>query len=171
MNKFFFLINLLILLLGVQTIMSSEEINIQENEELINPLPLPYDLLEVTETQVLDFIAQSKVGNQSIIIFGANWCPDCRILEGTLLLPTVKSFIDDNFSVIHIDVGKYDINMNLLELLGIPKQEGIPRVIIFGQESNILNMNSTDKCLLYRFPEKLKICTSNKIFSCLKVGL
>jgi hypothetical protein len=42
-------------------------------------------------------------------------------------------------------VGKYDINMNLLELLGIPKQEGIPRVVIFGQESNILNMNSTDK--------------------------
>jgi thiol-disulfide isomerase/thioredoxin len=145
MNKFFFLINLLILLLGVQTIMSSEKINIQENEELINPLPLPYERLEVTETQVLDFIAQSKVGNQSIIIFGANWCPDCRILEGTLLLPTVRSFIDDNFSVIHIDVGKYDINMNLLELLGIPKQEGIPRVVIFGQESNILNMNSTDK--------------------------
>ena len=144
MNKFFFLINLLFLL-GGQNIMSSEKIKIQESEELINPLPLPYERLEVTETQVLDFIAQSKIGNQSIIIFGANWCPDCRILEGTLLLPTVKSFIDDNFSVIHIDVGKYDINMNLLELLGIPKQEGIPRVVIFGEENNILNMNSTDK--------------------------
>jgi thiol-disulfide isomerase/thioredoxin len=144
MNKFFFLINLLFLL-GGQNIMSSEKINIQESEELVNPLPFPYERLEVTETQVLDFIAQSKVGNQSIIIFGANWCPDCRILEGTLLLPTVKSFIDNNFSVIHIDVGKYDINMNLLELLGIPKQEGIPRVVIFGQEKNILNMNSTDK--------------------------
>ena len=144
MNKFFFLINLLFLL-GGQNIMSSEQIKIQESEELINPLPLPYERLEVTETQVLDFIAQSKVSNQSIIIFGANWCPDCRILEGTLLLPTVKSFIDDNFSVIHIDVGKYDINMNLLELLGIPRQEGIPRVVIFGQENNILNMNSTDK--------------------------
>lgn len=144
MNKFFFLINLLFLL-GGQNIMSSEKIKIQESEELINPLPLPYERLEVTETQVLDFIAQSKVSNQSIIIFGANWCPDCRILEGTLLLPTVKSFIDDNFSVIHIDVGKYDINMNLLELLGIPRQEGIPRVVIFGQENNILNMNSTDK--------------------------
>ena len=144
MNKFFFLINLLFLL-GGQNIMSSEKIKIQESEELINPLPLPYERLEVTETQVLDFIAQSKISNQSIIIFGANWCPDCRILEGTLLLPTVKSFIDDNFSVIHIDVGKYDINMNLLELLGIPRQEGIPRVVIFGQENNILNMNSTDK--------------------------
>ena len=144
MNKFFFLINLLFLL-GGQNIMSSEKIKIQESEELINPLPLPYERLEVTETQVLDFIAQSKIGNQSIIIFGANWCPDCRILEGTLLLPTVKSFIDDNFSVIHIDVGKYDINMNLLELLRIPRQEGIPRVVIFGQENNILNMNSTDK--------------------------
>jgi thiol-disulfide isomerase/thioredoxin len=125
--------------------MSSDTINIPDNEVLDRPLPFPYERKEIKETEVLDFISQSKAGNQSIIIFGANWCPDCRILEGTLILPTVKSFIDNNFSVIHIDVGKYDINMNLLELLGIPKQEGIPRVVIFGQEKNILNMNSTDK--------------------------
>ena len=35
--------------------------------------------------------------------------------------------------------------MNLLDLLGIPKQEGIPRVVIFGHMHNILNMDSTDK--------------------------
>ena len=143
MNKTFFWI--ILLLLGAQNIMSLDFISIPDNEELVDPLPFPYERIAITEPQVMDFISHSKVGNQSIIIFGANWCPDCRILEGTLLLPTVRSFIKDNFSVLHIDVGKYDINMNLLELLGIPKQEGIPRVVIFGKENNALNMDSTDQ--------------------------
>ncbi|GIT61897.1 MAG: hypothetical protein Ct9H300mP20_17240 [Gammaproteobacteria bacterium] len=25
---------------------------------------------------------------QAVVIFGANWCPDCRILAGTLKLPS-----------------------------------------------------------------------------------
>ncbi|MDG2061559.1 MAG: thioredoxin family protein [SAR86 cluster bacterium] len=144
MNKFYISISLL-LYLGGQYIMASDILNIPDHEVLVNPLPLPYERREIKETQVLDFINQSRIGNQSIIIFGANWCPDCRILQGTLSLPTVQSFIEDNFSLIHIDVGKYDINMNLLELLGIPRQEGIPRVVIFGEKDNILNLDSTDK--------------------------
>ena len=144
MNKFFIWISLFLALAG-QHVMSLDLINIPDNEVLDRPLPFPYERKEIKETEVLDFIGQSKAGDQSIIIFGANWCPDCRILEGTLILPTVKSFIDDNFSVIHVDVGKYDINMNLLDLLDIPKQEGIPRVVIFGHMHNILNKDSTDK--------------------------
>ena len=35
--------------------------------------------------------------------------------------------------------------MHLLELLGVPKEEGIPRVVIFGEKKNILNLDSTDK--------------------------
>ena len=130
--------------MGVHNLMSSE-IVIPSNQILKKPLPLPYVREEISDKELLDFINNSTSGNQSIIIFGANWCPDCRILEGTLLLPTVKKFMDKNFSIRHIDLGKYDINMHLLELLGVPKEEGIPRVVIFGEKKNILNLDSTDK--------------------------
>ena len=123
----------------------TEKIIIPIDETLNAPLPLPYERIKVSEKELINFINQSQFGNQSIIIFGANWCPDCRILEGTLQLPTVSNFVNRNFSIMHIDLGEYDINMSLMEVLGIPSQEGIPRVVIFDNKGKALNLDSTDR--------------------------
>ena len=126
-----------VLILTISLLFSNlmaEMLKIPQEESLVLPLPLPYERKELSNAELIDFISQSQLGNQSIIIFGANWCPDCRILEGTLQLPTVRKFMDQNFSIMHIDLGKYDLNMSLMELIGIPSQEGIPRVIIFNED-------------------------------------
>ena len=44
-----------------------------------------------------------------------------------------------------MDVGDYDINMELLEVAGVKKEEGIPRIVIFGKGSEPLNIGATDK--------------------------
>ena len=98
-----------------------------------------------TDFQVYEKSSILSTGNVEVIIFGANWCPDCRILEGTLQLPTVSNFVNRNFSIMHIDLGEYDINMSLMEVLGIPSQEGIPRVVIFDNKGKALNLDSTDR--------------------------
>jgi len=137
-----------VLILTISLLFSNlmaEMLKIPQEESLVLPLPLPYERKEVSNTELIDFISQSQPGNQSIIIFGANWCPDCRILEGTLQLPTVRKFMDQNFSIMHIDLGKYDLNMSLMELIGIPSQEGIPRVIIFNENGKPLNLDSSDR--------------------------
>ena len=43
----------------------------------------------------------------------------------------------------HVDVGRYDKNMNLISYFNIPKEEGVPRVLVFDKNKNILNMDST----------------------------
>ena len=53
---------------------------------------------------------------QPVIIFGGNWCPDCRILDGTLQIPTIQKFMKEHYEIMHIDVGRYDKNMELMEL-------------------------------------------------------
>ena len=126
---------------------SDEESNliyISESEVLKLPLPLPYERKEVSTVELKKFIENSK-DKQAVVIFGANWCPDCRILAGTLKLPSVNKFIQENYSIMHIDLGKYDINMSLLEVLGIPKQEGVPRVVIFDKEGNAINLDTNDR--------------------------
>ena len=123
----------------------SDLIEISPNESLKLPLPLPYERKEIASEELLSFIKNSTKGKQALIIFGANWCPDCRILEGTLLMPTVKKFMEEKYSILHIDLGKYDINMSLLEVLGIPKQEGVPRVIIFDNQGKPLNLETNDR--------------------------
>ena len=139
---------LVFLLLAAMNSGYSEEktnlIFISESEALKLPLPLPYERKEVTTAELKKFSENSK-DKQAVVIFGANWCPDCRILAGTLELRSVNKFIQENYSIMHIDLGKYDINMSLLEVLGIPKQEGVPRVVIFDKEGNAINLDTNDR--------------------------
>ena len=120
------------------------EIMLNENDQLITPLPLPYDGIIYTNTDLNNFIDSAiKSKKQPILIFGANWCPDCRIFSGTINIPKVKSYIDNYFEILYIDVQRYEINMSLMEGYGIPSQEGIPRVLVFDLEKELINTSTT----------------------------
>jgi len=128
-----------------QSNISEARIIIPNVEVLSQPLPYPYEGKRVTTEELFNFIDKNRNLRQSIIIFGANWCPDCRILEGTLMLPTVKEFIKKYYSILHIDVGKYDINMSLIEILGLEGQKGIPKVLIFDKKGMPVNLTTSDR--------------------------
>ena len=128
-----------------QSNISEARIIIPSDEVLSQPLPYPYEGKTVTTEELFNFIDKNRNLRQSIIIFGANWCPDCRILEGTLMLPTVKEFIKKYYSILHIDVGKYDINMSLIEILGLEGQKGIPKVLIFDKKGMPVNLTTSDR--------------------------
>ncbi len=114
------------------------------NDKLDLPLPLPYDGNEISVEEVNKFLSQSIAKNkQPIIIFGANWCPDCRIFSGTIDIPKINEFIETYFNILYIDVKRYEINMNLIEYFDIPSEEGIPRVLVFDFNKNVINKSST----------------------------
>ena len=76
----------------------SANILLNDTDTLSLPLPLPYNGVEYSPEQVNGFIDETiEQSKQPILIFGGNWCPDCRILEGTLQLPTIKKYMN-NFS-------------------------------------------------------------------------
>jgi len=115
---------------------------IPESESIIKPLPKPYERKIITEQELINFINTST--NQPVVIFGANWCPDCQILSAVLSLPSVKQYIDAHFSIMLVDLGRYDINMNLLEVVGIEQKDGVPRVIIFDRNRKAINLSTND---------------------------
>jgi len=124
--------------------MSANDIKMPPDEFLKMPLPLPYNGEIYSESDIERFLDSSiNKLKQPIIIFGGNWCPDCRILEGTLQLPTIKKYMIEHYEILHVDVGRYDKNMNLISYFKIPKEEGVPRVLVFDNKKNILNMEST----------------------------
>ena len=113
---------------------------------LITPLPLPYDEKVVDSLQLDEFIDLSiSKGKQPVVIFGGNWCPDCRILEGTLAMPTIKKFLQQHYQVMHIDIGRYDRNMDLMDHLKIESKKGVPRVVILDLEKNIMNSSTSSE--------------------------
>ena len=120
------------------------EIMLDDNDVLTKPLPLPYDGNVYSVNDLNKFINTTiQSDKQPILIFGANWCPDCRIFSGTINIPKIKSYIDKNFQILYIDVKRYEINMELMEEYGIPSAEGIPRVLVFDKNKNLLNNSNT----------------------------
>ena len=107
-----------------------------------SPYPEPYSGAMVAQEELEEFIEKTLGQNkQPIIIFGANWCPDARLLEGVMRLPTVKSFLESNANVINIDVGRYEINTALFKMFDKNIQDGIPRVFIMNKMGQNINLH------------------------------
>lgn len=120
------------------------QIMLDENDKLATPLPLPYDGKILSTNDLDSFIVKTiSLDKQPILIFGANWCPDCRIFSGTISIPKIKSYIDDKFVILYIDVKRYEINMELMEEYGIQSAEGIPRLLVFDKDKNLINNSNT----------------------------
>ena len=120
------------------------KIMLDENDKLITPLPLPYDGKIYSVKNLNKFMNETIAANkQPILMFGANWCPDCRIFAGTMNIPKIKAYIEEKFNVLYIDVKRYEINMHLMEEYGIPSAEGIPRLLVFDKDKNLLNNSRT----------------------------
>ena len=120
------------------------KIILDENDILTMPLPKPYDGKEYTVNDLNSFISSTIYNDkQPIIIFGANWCPDCRIFSATMNIPKIKSYIDKNFEILYVDVKRYEINMSLMEEYGIESAEGIPRLLVFDANKKLINSSNT----------------------------
>ena len=122
----------------------NSNIILDENDVIQTPLPLPYNAEIYNGNDIDAFLKETVEDNkQPILIFGANWCPDCRIFSGTINIPKINSFIEDNYKILYIDVLRYEINMDLMKSFGISVEKGIPRVLVFDKEKNLLNSSST----------------------------
>jgi thioredoxin 1 len=66
---------------------------------------------------------------QTLLVFGANWCPDCRALDKALR-GNSRALIEDHFTVVKVDVGNFDRNLDLAQRYGNPIKNGIPAVVV-----------------------------------------
>ena len=109
------------------------------------PHPEPYSGVQTSILEVQEFIQQTvKLNKQPIVVFGANWCPDARLLEGVIQLPVVKSFLERNANILNIDVGNYEMNTELFGFFDKNIQEGIPRIFIMDRKGETLNLHLND---------------------------
>jgi thioredoxin 1 len=80
--------------------------------------------------------AQSE-HRQVLLVFGANWCGDCRALDQALH-GSSGPLIQGKFEVVKIDVGNFDKNLELDARYGHPIGNGIPAVVVVDADNKIL---------------------------------
>lgn len=73
-----------------------------------------------------------------LLVFGSDWCPDCRSLNKKLGQAPLAATVADSFVVAHVDVGNWDKNMAFTEQFGEPVAQGIPSIAIVAPDGSVL---------------------------------
>jgi hypothetical protein len=80
----------------------------------------------------------SKARKRVLLIFGADWCYDCHVLDRALRRPDITPTLNANFEVVHVDVGQGDKNQDLMSEYQVPMARGIPAVAVLDATGKLL---------------------------------
>lgn len=84
------------------------------------------------------FDAAAKAQRPVLVIFGANWCGDCRALDTALKAPANAELINKEFVVVKVDVGNFDRHLDIAERYGNAIKKGIPAAAVLSPQQALL---------------------------------
>jgi len=79
----------------------------------------------------------AKEKKNVLVVFGANWCPDCRSLSEKMSAGELAGQVDKRFVVLKVDVGRFDKNTDLAAQMGVPLKKGIPAVAVLKNDGTV----------------------------------
>ena len=86
--------------------------------------------------QALELAAKGH--KRVLVVFGANWCYDCHVLDLAFHRPDVAGVLQQNFEVVHVDVGEGDKNQDIMQQYQVPMKHGIPAVAVLDSNGKLL---------------------------------
>ena len=99
---------------------------------------LPYNESASASADLQTALAAARADrNDVLLVFGANWCPDCRELDRALK-GSSHALISGRFQVVKVDVGRFDKNLDLANQYGNPIKMGIPAVVVLTADNKIV---------------------------------
>ncbi len=99
----------------------------------------PYDEAADAKAQIKTALieaSQSKV--PVLVVFGANWCGDCKVLDMAFKEGAAAPLIARNFKVVKVNVGRFDRNVDIAETYGVPLKSGIPAVAVLSAQGQVI---------------------------------
>ncbi len=80
----------------------------------------------------------AKTGRRVLVVFGANWCYDCHVLDLAFHHPDLQPFLEKNYVVLHVDIGRADKNLDMAERFQVPLDKGIPALAVLKSDGTLL---------------------------------
>ncbi|MGO8718365.1 MAG: thioredoxin family protein [Acidobacteriaceae bacterium] len=100
-----------------------------------------------------------------LLVFGANWCVDCHLLDLYFHDPGNASLLAANYVLVNVNVGEYDRNLDLARKYGIPLSKGVPALVVLDGAGHVLyaqrhgefeNMRVLDSAAVTKFLQEWK---------------
>jgi len=99
----------------------------------------PYNENADAKLDIKQALTQAAVSNTPIIVvFGDNWCPDCKELDLAMKNGASASLLERDFKIVKVNVGQFDKNLDVAKQYGVPLEKGIPAVAILSPKNDVL---------------------------------
>jgi len=81
----------------------------------------------------------AKAHKRVLVVFGADWCYDCHVLDQAFHQPDVAPLLQKNFQVVHVDIGEDGKKNNSLAAnYHVPLDKGIPALAVLDADGKLL---------------------------------
>src|SRR5260370_34310106 len=73
-----------------------------------------------------------------IVVFGANWCYDCHVLDTAFHRSDLAPILSANYEVVHVDIGKGEKNQDLMRKYQVPMKRGVPVLAVLDGDGKLV---------------------------------
>jgi thioredoxin 1 len=109
--------------------------------KLAQPLSLDAKIYPPGDAHASIAAAQSraaKLHKHILIVFGADWCYDCHVLEKAFHRPDITAVLTSNYEVVNVDIGQGDKNLDLMNQYEVPIKRGVPAIAVLDSSGKLL---------------------------------
>ena len=110
--------------------------------EPVKPNTDLYPPPEKAEKEISAALASAaKDHKRVILVFGANWCYDCHVLDATFHSKNFAAVVNASYHVVHVNVGDDgDKNLDLAEKYGVPLKKAvrIPSLAVLDPDGKVV---------------------------------
>ncbi|WBP91388.1 thioredoxin family protein [Kitasatospora cathayae] len=100
--------------------------------------PAGYDPNRDAAADLKAALALSAGDQRPVLIdFGANWCPDCKVLDKLFRSEQVAPLLRDDYRVVAVDVGRFDHNLDLAAQYVDLQLSGIPALVVLSPDGAV----------------------------------
>jgi len=90
-------------------------------------------------TEIKEALKKARAAHKRVIVvFGANWCYDCHVLDAAFHRPDLAQIIAANYVVVHVDIGKGEKNQDLMTKYEVPMKRGIPGLAVLDADGKLV---------------------------------
>jgi thiol:disulfide interchange protein len=74
-----------------------------------------------------------------LLVFGANWCFDCHVLDLAFQRPDLAPVVASGYEVVHVDLGPDEKkNADLVAQFEVPLDKGIPALAVAESDGKLV---------------------------------
>ncbi len=73
-----------------------------------------------------------------LLDFGGNWCGDCFVLDYYFHDPANQTLLQQNYILVHINIGRMDENLDITERYQIPVKKGVPALAVLDERGHLI---------------------------------